>query len=81
MKKRKHNYREETMKQKISRQVIEVFPAIVLVFATSLFTGCAAEKGVFEEEQTFTNIEKLEVVGSFFEVDVVGGSQSTVETK
>ena len=78
MRNRKHN--EETMKQN-SRRVIEVFPAIVLVLAVSLFAGCAAEKSVFEEEQTFTDIEKLEVVGSFFEVDVVGGSQRTVETK
>ena len=34
------------MKQN-SRRVIEVFPAIVLVLAVSLFAGCAAEKSVF----------------------------------
>jgi hypothetical protein len=52
-----------------------------VVAVSIVSTGCSGGAAPFEETQSFAGIEEIIVDGSYFEVEVIGHSQSSVDTE
>jgi lia operon protein LiaG len=69
------------MKRKPAKRSTVVRSVVLMVLGSALWIGCSESTEPFEETQSFTGIAKLAVDGSFFEVEVIGHAQDSVETE
>ena len=58
-----------------------VLVTVLIVLGIMVFAGGAGEGDMVEESFSFSGIDKLTVEGSFFEVEIIGSSTTTIEAE
>ena len=58
-----------------------LLPGVLMLLGPVLFINCSPTTEAAEDIFSFTGVEKLTVIGSFFDVDVTGHSQGSVEVE